>query len=177
MSPPQAAKAEADAIGEGAELQCMSRDEFAAFYQQTAPALRRYLARIAPTEADDLLQEAYIRLLDAAPVGEAQRRGYLYRAATNLAMDRFRAERRNRSGLLSWLRGQPTMAEVKESGTLVEQAFRSLGVRERALLWLAYVEGATHVEIGVALGLGAASVRVLLFRAKRKMAALLKGER
>ena len=40
------------------------------------------------------------------------------------------------------------------------------------MLWLAYVEGFTHREIGVQLGLGADSVRQLLFRARRKLAAL-----
>jgi hypothetical protein len=39
------------------------------------------------------------------------------------------------------------------------------------LLWLAHVEGSEHREIAEALGLKAASVPVLLFRARRKLAA------
>ena len=41
------------------------------------------------------------------------------------------------------------------------------------MLWLAYVEGFDHSEIAAALGISEGSVRVLLFRARRKMATLL----
>jgi RNA polymerase sigma-70 factor (ECF subfamily) len=40
-------------------------------------------------------------------------------------------------------------------------------------MWLAYVEGADHREIAAALGLRERSVRVLLHRARRKLAALI----
>jgi RNA polymerase sigma-70 factor (ECF subfamily) len=46
--------------------------------------------------------------------------------------------------------------------------------RERQLLWLAYAEGASHSEIAKITGLGATSIRLLLFRARRKMARLLR---
>jgi RNA polymerase sigma-70 factor, ECF subfamily len=42
------------------------------------------------------------------------------------------------------------------------------------LLWLAYVEGSSHKEIGEIVGLRSASVRLLLFRARRKLAGLLR---
>ena len=153
----------------------MSREEFALFYHRTAPALRRYLARIAaPADlADDLLQEAFIRLIHAAPAGEAQCRAYLYRTATNLVLDHFRAARRERIGLAFWKRWQPVAAATRDPGSGVERAFQQLSVRERALLWLAYVEESTHAEIAAALGLGEKSVRVLLFRARRRMESLL----
>ena len=41
-------------------------------------------------------------------------------------------------------------------------------------LWLAYVEGATHREIASATGLRELSVRVLLARARRKLATLVR---
>jgi RNA polymerase sigma-70 factor (ECF subfamily) len=49
--------------------------------------------------------------------------------------------------------------------------------RERAMLWLAYAEGATHSEIARTLGLSPASMKILLFRARRKLAGLLGGNR
>jgi RNA polymerase sigma-70 factor, ECF subfamily len=156
-------------------MERMSREEFAVFYQQTAPALRRYLARVAANAdlADDLLQEAYIRLIHATPAEDAQRRAYLYRTATNLVLDHFRAVQRERIGLgfLKWW--QPVVVEPHDPATNVERAFQLLNVRERALLWLAYVEEATHAEIAAALGCGERSVRVLLFRARRRMERLL----
>jgi len=45
--------------------------------------------------------------------------------------------------------------------------------RERAMLWLAYAEGVSHREIAVVLGLSPASLKPLLFRARRRLAALL----
>ena len=52
-----------------------------------------------------------------------------------------------------------------------------LKARERAMLWLAYAEGASHREIAEVLGLRPASMKLLLFRARRKLAALLGMER
>ena len=45
--------------------------------------------------------------------------------------------------------------------------------RERAMLWLAYAEGASHNEIADMLGLSRGSLKPLLFRARQKMAAIL----
>jgi RNA polymerase sigma-70 factor (ECF subfamily) len=43
------------------------------------------------------------------------------------------------------------------------------------MLWLAYAEGATHEEISGALGVRPASLKAMLFRARRKLAGLLGG--
>jgi len=48
--------------------------------------------------------------------------------------------------------------------------------RQRTLLWLAYVQGLTHEEIAAHLGLHAASIKLLLFRARRRLAGLLRGK-
>ena len=45
-------------------------------------------------------------------------------------------------------------------------AWRALSARQRQLLWLAYAEEFSHEEIAAICGLGAKSVRVLLFRAR-----------
>jgi RNA polymerase sigma-70 factor (ECF subfamily) len=46
--------------------------------------------------------------------------------------------------------------------------------RDRQLLWLAYAEGYSHREIAAITGLASASIRLLLFRARRKIARLLR---
>jgi RNA polymerase sigma-70 factor (ECF subfamily) len=46
--------------------------------------------------------------------------------------------------------------------------------RDRQLLWLAYAEGYSHHEIAEVTGLASASIRLLLFRARRKMARLMR---
>ncbi|MEJ7577006.1 MAG: sigma-70 region 4 domain-containing protein [Pyrinomonadaceae bacterium] len=50
------------------------------------------------------------------------------------------------------------------------RTFAELKPQERALLWLAYVEGYEHREIAHVMQLAEKSVRVLLFRARRKLA-------
>jgi RNA polymerase sigma-70 factor (ECF subfamily) len=45
--------------------------------------------------------------------------------------------------------------------------------RERALLWLAYAQGSSHEEIAQSIGVRRSSVKLLLFRARRRLAALL----
>jgi RNA polymerase sigma-70 factor (ECF subfamily) len=57
----------------------------------------------------------------------------------------------------------------------VEKALGGLGVRDRAILWMAYVDGASHQEIADAVGVGTASVKVILFRARKRMAEALAG--
>jgi RNA polymerase sigma-70 factor (ECF subfamily) len=54
---------------------------------------------------------------------------------------------------------------------------RHLKPRERELLWLAYVEGMSHAEIAAATGLGAMSIRILLYRTRQKASTLLRPER
>ena len=48
-----------------------------------------------------------------------------------------------------------------------------LKARDRALLWLAYVEGESHEEIAASLGVGRRGVKVMLFRARRRLRDLL----
>ena len=55
----------------------------------------------------------------------------------------------------------------------LDAVLAELKPRDRALLWLAYSEEYDHREIGRILDLKTASVKVMLFRARRRMAKLL----
>jgi RNA polymerase sigma-70 factor (ECF subfamily) len=154
----------------------LSREAFDEFYNRTARALRSYICRVSgsATLADDILQESYIRLLNAPPLEEAQRKSYLYRTATNLITDHRRAQSRRRRWWQLTAPVAEAVASPVEVTSDVERLFARLAPQERALLWLAYVDGASHREIAGVLGLKEASVKVLLFRARRKMEALLR---
>src|ERR1700693_532753 len=80
----------------GAEA--LSREQFDEFYNRTAPALRAFIRRVSgdAAAADDFLQEAYMRMLNAPPLTGQQRKSYLYRTATNLITDHHRAQVRQR---------------------------------------------------------------------------------
>ncbi len=64
-------------------------------------------------------------------------------------------------------------AAQSEAQILLEPALKQMKPRERQMLWLAHAEGYSHREIAQVMGLTSASIRLLLFRARRKIAALL----
>jgi RNA polymerase sigma-70 factor (ECF subfamily) len=172
--------AESDAVFE------MDEDTFRAFYDRTARPLWVYLFRLTGQReaADDLLQETYYRFLraDARYEGETHRRNSLFRIATNLARDGRRRGRRvqmvslpGHGDGLDELPAGGDVAAAAERRTDLARALARLKPREREMLWLAYGQGLTHVDIGGTLGVKATSVRLLLFRARRKLAALLRG--
>ena len=152
---------------------------FEVFYASTAPALHSYIRRVSgnAATADVVLQEAVCRFLRGPHEGmdEARMRSYLYRTATTIIYDQWRrrrvVEQHSRSE-------QPAAAAPADPSERLdmERALGGLAPRERALVWLAYVEGASHAEIAAALGLSGLSVRVLLFRARGKLARLLRQE-
>ncbi len=159
----------------------MDEDAFRAFYDRTAGALWGYLSRISGDRqiADDLLQEAYYRLLKSAVPfdSEAHRRNYLYRIATNLVRDARRGPRPLfDAGIdLSAVAAPEGHASAERRADL-RRALGRLKPRERAMLWLAYAPGASHGEIAEVLGVKPASMKLLLFRARRKLAGLLQRE-
>ncbi len=171
--------------GELVEAFQMDEDTFRAFYDRTARALWLYLARVTGNTAvaDDLLQDAYYRFLRAARTyeSEAHRRNSLFRIATNLAHDNRRRLRTASSVPLhdeedaQALQSDPKTAERVARRTDLTRAMAKLKPRERAMLWLAYAHGSSHREIGGGLGVTAGSVKLLLFRARRKLAGMLTG--
>ena len=159
----------------------MDEEAFRAFYDRTARPLWAYLARTTgdPSAADDLLQETYYRFCraSAAHESDAHRKNSLYRIATNLVRDR---ARRGATAVHVPIEDDPRSpdraAERFEQRNDLGRAMARLEPKQRQLLWLAYAEGSTHEEIAGILGVKAANVRALLFRARRKMAKLLSGE-
>lgn len=159
----------------------MDEDAFRAFYDRNARGVWAYLARITGDRhlADDLLQESFYRFLRAAAThdNEVHRRNSLYRIATNLARD---ARRRTLThpfaaapdGDMERVSARDNTGST-ERRTDFARAMSRLKPRDRAMLWLAYAEGASHREIADVLGLRPSSMKLLLFRARRRMAALL----
>lgn len=170
----------------------MDSAEFNAFYARTAPSLRGYLRRClgALEPADDLLQDAFLRFLRSAPggMGEPQMRGYLFRTADSLLAQHWRttARRRRRDERFEWERGLeredgPEKSERVPTATTssngqdpvlserMARAMQRLKPKARRLLWLAYVEALSHREMAEILALREASIRVLLFRARRSL--------
>lgn len=154
----------------------MDEAAFRHLYQRTARPLRAYLLRSCgePALADDLLQEAYLRMLRSGFEGESDdhRKYYLFRVASNLLRDHFRRAKPETDELPDG-DGSPGHDEAVHLRSDVGAAMARIGPRDRQMLWLAYVEGASHREIAEVLGLRAASIRSMLFRARQRLAAEL----
>jgi RNA polymerase sigma-70 factor, ECF subfamily len=167
----------------------MDEDAFCLFYERTARPVWAYLSRMSgdPRLADDLLQEAYYRFLRAnvAHESDAHRRNYLFRIATNLVRDMRRRPRMDEARIADGAEeadhADPQSVDVANRAVRRLDLARSMArlkPRERNLLWLAYAQGSSHKEIAETLGLKTASIKLLLFRARRRLAGILReGER
>ncbi len=159
--------------------------DFVVLYRSLGRPLWSYLYRMLGdgAEADDVLQEVFLRYAQA-PLDthdQAQVRAFLYRIASNLAVDHLRRRQREQKVMAAEPVSEDAVATPDTEGDLVRRqdmakTFRALKPAHRALLWLAYVEGSTHEEIASSLGLARRSVPVLLFRARKTLAGLLKGK-
>jgi RNA polymerase sigma-70 factor (ECF subfamily) len=160
----------------------MDEEAFRIFYTQTAGMVWAYIARATgdPSTADDLLQEAYYRLLRTTTPFESNdhRRNYLFRIATNLIRDRYRRPRIDNAQIDPELEaGIPSgndLATQTQQRADLRRAMTRLTPRERELVWLAYGQGSTHQEIAGVLGLKTGSIKPMLFRARRKLARFLR---
>jgi RNA polymerase sigma-70 factor, ECF subfamily len=154
----------------------MNEVAFHSLYERTARPLFNYLLRVSGRRdiAEDVLQESYCRLLSAKlpDMDKAETRSYLFKIATNLLRDHWR--RREKTEIDTVNAHGAKANQVNQAA--MRQAFERLKLRERELLWLAYVEGASHKEIADSTGLKPGSIRLLLYRARRRLAGLICGD-
>lgn len=160
----------------------MDEEGFGGFYERTSRPLWLYLARSSgdPRLADDLLHEAYYRVLRSGTAFESDdhRRHYLFRVAANLVRD---SRRRHVTQPMSGTAADESLVDdASERSTEravarldLQRALGRLSTRERSLLWLAYVQGCTHDEIAATHGVKRASLKTLLFRARQRLLTLL----
>src|ERR1051325_4619463 len=130
---------------------------FEAFYRRTAGGVWSYIYRLTG---------------DAALPNADHMRRYVYKTATNLVFDHFRDAKRERGRPIDL----PPSELRADRGELRHDMMRvssELKPQERALLWLAHVEGSSHEEIAESLGVKAKSVKVMLFRARKRLGELL----
>ena len=149
----------------------MEESAFRLFYLEIAPALQGYIRKTCGNAAlaEDILQETFYKFLraDLPEMDPPKKKAYLFKIATSLVIDHWRREKREKFWRNLW---RPPEARHDPHKDDVSRALSELKPAERALLWLAYVEGFNHGEIASALGFNEKSVRVLLFRARKKMA-------
>jgi RNA polymerase sigma-70 factor (ECF subfamily) len=149
---------------------------FAEYYGDMVAYLYRLVGD--QKQAEDLAQDAFVkayRALDSLPV-EANARAWLYRIATNTALDWLRRRR-----LISWLplfdrdshpAARTTFAEASLESVAVQQALVRLGSRYRVPLVLYACQGLSTQEIAEILHISRGAVKTRLFRAREKFRCL-----
>jgi RNA polymerase sigma-70 factor (ECF subfamily) len=160
----------------------MDEDAFRSFYDRTSRAVWAYISRTTGDSrlADDLLQEAYYRFLRVGGTydSDTHRRQYLFRIAVNLVRDHYRKPRLYRLPEADHPRHPQSQSGEQAADRAAQRidlgrAMARMTRRERDLLWLAYAQGSSHEEIATTLGLKTASIKSLLFRARRRLVSLL----
>ncbi len=162
------------------------REAAAMLTARLAPPVLGFAARMLGdrAEAEDVAQEAMLRLWKAAPgwrQGEAQVSTWVYRVTRNLCIDRMRKRR------MVDLEDVPEPADEAlgasealmqaDRARALQQAMARLPERQRAAVVLRHVEGRANPEIAEVLGVSVEAVESLTARGKRALAGLLAGRR
>ena len=134
--------------------------------RQYGPAVYRLaFARTGSrADAEDVMQEVFVRLLKAKPdfADQEHAKAWLLRVAANCANDLFRAPWRRREEPLSDTLSAP---EEPEPGGVVE-AVLALPPKYRTAVHLYYYEDLSVAEIAAILGKSEGAVKSRLFRAR-----------
>ncbi|HEY0808214.1 MAG TPA: sigma-70 family RNA polymerase sigma factor [Pseudonocardiaceae bacterium] len=156
-------------------------DAFGSLYERHVSAaynLARQPAR-SRAESDDLVSEAFARVLDTLRAGrgpDAAFRAYLLTALRHVAYDKTRRDRKVEltddvtavSGISTEKISEPfrdtAVAGLERS--LAAKAFARLPERWQAVLWHTEIEGQSPAEVAPLLGLTANGVSALAYRAR-----------
>jgi RNA polymerase sigma-70 factor (ECF subfamily) len=169
-------------------------DAFAAGDQAAARAL---MMRLTPrclsvafrmlrdrAEAEDVAQEAMLRLWKTAPdweKGRAKVSTWLYRVTLNLCTDRLRKSRRTSLGEVPEQMDDaaPVDQEMErtERAEALHDALEKLPERQRVAVMLRHLEDMSNPAIAEIMETSTEAVESLLSRGRRQLAALLAGQK
>ena len=151
-----------------------------AIWTQYAPGVDAIVRRLVgdPDQAADVAQEVWIQIFRALPSyrGDAQFGTWAHRIAVNRTLNALRKLRRAR---LVETEIEEDSASVQPEGEhrllarTIEDAMRHLAPGARTVFVLHDVEGFTHEEIAVELGITAGGSKSQLFKARAKLRRLL----
>jgi RNA polymerase sigma-70 factor (ECF subfamily) len=157
---------------------------FDALFRRWSGPLLRYLERMVRdlATAEELVQEAFVRVHGARDrySPDARFSTWLYRIATNLALNELRRPRRralHRSPdeddapeLAAEGPGTEAVVDARRLGRAVAAALEELPEKQRAALCLTAVEGLSYAEVAEALDVTEKAVKSLVHRARSALA-------
>jgi RNA polymerase sigma factor (sigma-70 family) len=151
----------------------------------TAPAFRLALRMLGDhAEAEDVTQEALIRLFGAAPgwrPGTAKVTSWLYRVTANLCLDRLRQRRPVPLSEAPDMPGDDMPPEARLTdrarSDALALALAGLPDRQRLAVVLRHIEGLANPEIAAIMDVGTEAVESLTARGKRALTQALAGQK
>ncbi len=158
---------------------------FATLYNRYYPAVYRYIRYRVDDEdlAADLTAQTFLRALDRLHTFHPERgtfAAWLFRIARNQVNSHYRWRKRHpqvpierAETIPDEKRSMQTLVEIREENAALQKALRSLTPRERDLLGLKFASRLSHREIAALTGLKENHVGVILYRALRRLRALL----
>lgn len=150
------------------------------------PILRGYLQKRFPSlpDHDDIVQEAYTRLLRAEDKGRlTYTKAFLFTVARNVAIDLLRRRPKAEHEPISDITAMPVLEEAPSAEDAIErqqrheiliEAISSLPDRCREVLMLRHHDGLSYKEIAVRLGISANTVKVHMVKGMRDCAAFFR---
>lgn len=150
-----------------------SKEDFAVFYRAHAPLVRAVIFQIAGQEyLKDLTQEAFVRIWQARDTfrGAAQLQSWVYRVATNVALDHLRRWKRERNVSEVDL-SHAVAVETSVENRLIQRQIVAAGLRglspeHRAVVVLALIHELSLREISEILELPEGTVKSRLHYGK-----------
>ena len=156
------------------------------FYANHSRSFWFYIYKICGDEhmADDIYQESIVKFLKARPDirNERHMKVYLFKVAYHLIVDkkrRIKVEKKSFDEKVHAYERDMHDASQETRALLsmeMEKIFLRLKPKQRMLLWLAYVEGYSYGEIARMTGTKENSLKVQLFRAREKLANLIRAQ-
>lgn len=157
-----------------------------AIFLANRETLRRFLlARGAGDDADDLLQDLWLKVSRASSGPIAAPMSYLYRAANTLMIDRFRSARQSeirdadwaasRSGGVNGVSDAPSAERIvqsRQAAAKVEEALNGLPLRANQIFRRSRIDGLTQREIAAEMGISVSTVESDLRSIYRALAEL-----
>ena len=166
--------------------------DFPTLYTEYRPKIERYLTRlVGDFEAEDLTQDVFIRISQGLPGfrGESRLSTWIYRIATNAALDRLRSPAYTRSaqdhlpeksqaeaeieGEIAWMGDEAASPEHKlwrkERYECYRDYIANLPVNYRTVVALSELEDLAASEIAEILDLSLDTVKIRLHRGRARL--------
>ncbi len=160
---------------------------FSQVYETLYPVVFQVSFRITsnPVLAEDLCQEAFIKLFEREhPLPDLDQTKYwLIRVVRNISLNHEKRRTRERKAVerlkkITPKYGESGEAELirEETRTSVQQALSKIPYHLRMPIVLKEYGGLNYKEIGAILGISEGNVKIRVYRARERLAALLKEE-